>query len=116
VFDLFLTSMSAKYTLLAPILVPMFMMVGVSPELTQCAYRIGDSVANPISPLNPYLIVVLAVARRWAPASGIGTLFSTMLPYSIAFSCAWVVLLLAWIWCGAELGPEGPLTYAPSAS
>jgi aminobenzoyl-glutamate transport protein len=108
-----MASMSAKYTLFAPIFVPMFMMVGISPELTQAAYRIGDSVTNIITPMNTYLIIILVFMRRYVPGAGMGTLISLMVPYTLVFTVVWVALLLAWMQGGWELGPAGPLEYRP---
>ena len=113
VANLFIGSMSAKYAFMAPVFVPMFMQVGVSPELTQVAYRIGDSVSNVITPLNPYVVIVLAFMRRYVPRAGIGTLVALMLPYTAAFALAWSLLLALWMAAGFELGPGGPLHYAP---
>ncbi|MEE8581419.1 MAG: AbgT family transporter [Myxococcota bacterium] len=112
VANLFIGSMSAKYAFFAPVFVPMFMQVQISPELTQLAYRIGDSVSNVITPLNPYMVIILVFMRRYVARSGIGTLVTLMLPYTLAFAVAWSLLLVGWIWTGFELGPEGPLTYA----
>ncbi|MCA9279595.1 MAG: AbgT family transporter [Phycisphaeraceae bacterium] len=112
VFNLFVGSMSAKYALFAPIFVPMFMMIGISPELTQAAYRIGDSVTNVITPLNAYLVIILVFMQKHAPKSGLGTLVAMMLPYSIVFLIAWTILLLMWLWLGIPLGPAGPLSYS----
>ncbi|KAF0191869.1 MAG: hypothetical protein FD165_1592 [Gammaproteobacteria bacterium] len=111
--NLFIGSSSAKYALFAPVFVPMFMQVGISPELTQAAYRIGDSVSNVITPLNPYIIIVLAFMQRYLPTGGIGTLVALMLPYTIVFTLLWSALLLLWIGLGIALGPAGPLTYLP---
>jgi aminobenzoyl-glutamate transport protein len=111
--DVFIGSMSAKYAFMAPIFVPMFMQVGISPELTQVAYRVGDSVTNMITPLNPYVVIILVFMQRWAPRSGIGTLVAMMLPYFAAFTLFWTLLLAAWIGAGFALGPEGPLFYTP---
>jgi aminobenzoyl-glutamate transport protein len=111
VFNLLISSMSAKYAIFAPIFVPMFMMVGIHPALTQCAYRIGDSVTNIVTPLNAYLVVILAVVTRYAPRSGLGTLISMMVPYTVFFTLAWLALLLLWIRGGWELGDGGPLFY-----
>jgi aminobenzoyl-glutamate transport protein len=112
-FNLLIGSMSAKYSMFAPIFVPMLMLVGISPELTQCAYRIGDSVTNVITPLNAYLVIILVVMQKYAPKAGMGTLISTMLPYTIVFTVVWTAMLLAWMALGLELGPGGPLTYTP---
>ncbi len=112
VANLFIGSMSAKYAFFAPVFVPMFMQVQISPELTQLAYRIGDSVSNVITPLNPYMVIILVFMRRYVARSGIGTLVTLMLPYTLAFAVTWSLLLVGWIWTGFELGPEGPLAYA----
>jgi len=112
-FNLMMASMSAKYAMLAPIFIPMFMMVGISPELTQAAYRIGDSVTNTITPLNAYLVIVLVFIRQFVPRAGMGTLIATLLPYSLVFAVVWPALLLVWMLLGLQLGPDGPLTYAP---
>ena len=107
--NLFIGSASAKYAFFAPVFVPMLMQVGMSPELTQAAYRIGDSVTNIITPLNPYMIVMLAFLQRYLPSAGIGTLIAIMLPYALVFAVAWIVLLVIWVLLGLDLGPEGPL-------
>jgi aminobenzoyl-glutamate transport protein len=109
--NLLIGSASAKYALLAPVFVPMFMQAGISPELTQAAYRVGDSVTNPICPLNPYLVVILTFLRRYKPDAGFGTLVALQLPYSLAFGAVWLVLLGAWVAAGWPLGPGGPLAY-----
>ena len=109
--DLFVVSMSAKWAMLATIFVPMFMTLGLSPELTQATYRIGDSITNPISPLNPYLVVVLVFLRQHEKEAGLGTLIALVLPYALAFALAWPALLLLWAALGLPLGPHGPLTY-----
>ncbi len=114
VANLFIGSMSAKYAFLAPVFVPMFMQVGVSPELVQAAYRVGDSVTNVITPLNPYLVIILVFLRRYIPRAGIGTLVALMLPYSVAFLLAWSALLLVFVGLGLELGPAGPLRVPPA--
>jgi aminobenzoyl-glutamate transport protein len=111
--DLFVVSMSAKWALLAPIFVPLFMGLGIAPELTQAAYRVGDSLANPVSPLNPYLVIVLAFLRRHDEKSGLGTLISLLAPFALAFALTWIPLLLAWAALGIPLGPGGPLVYPP---
>ena len=112
-FNMFVGSMSAKYTMFAPIFIPMFMMVGIAPELTQCAYRIGDSVTNCITPLNPYMVILLAFMKNIAPKGGMGTLIATMLPFSIIFCIFWTLMLLGWVALGIPLGPDGHLVYPP---
>jgi aminobenzoyl-glutamate transport protein len=111
--NLFIGSMSAKYAFFAPVFVPMFMQTGISPELTQVAYRIGDSVSNVITPLNPYVVILLVFMQRYVPRAGVGTLVALMLPYSVVFAVVWTLMLVAWIASGFELGPAGPLTYTP---
>ncbi|RIL01337.1 MAG: aminobenzoyl-glutamate transporter [Proteobacteria bacterium] len=109
--NLAIASMSAKYAFLAPVFVPLFMQLGVSPELVQAAYRVADSSTNVITPLNPYLVIVLVLAQRYEPRAGIGTIVALMLPYALAFLVAWTALLLAWTAFGLPLGPAGPLSY-----
>ncbi|MBM4385196.1 MAG: AbgT family transporter [Deltaproteobacteria bacterium] len=111
--NLSISSMSAKYAFFAPVFVPMFMQVGISPELTQAAYRVGDSITNCITPLNPYLVISLVLMQRYAPKSGLGTLVAMMLPYSLAFLATWTLLLVAWVVLGIPLGPGAPLWFAP---
>jgi len=114
VANLFIGSMSAKYAFFAPVFVPMFMQVGISPELTQVAYRIGDSVSNVITPLNPYVVILLVFMQRHMARAGIGTLVALMLPYTLAFAAAWSLLLALWMGAGIPLGPGGPLAYDAS--
>ncbi len=109
--NLFIGSMSAKYAFFAPVFVPMFMQVGISPELTQAAYRVGDSITNVITPLNPYVVIILVFMQRYVPRAGIGTLVALMIPYAVAFFVAWAVLLVGWMLLGQPLGPGGPLEY-----
>lgn len=115
VLDLLISSMSAKWTALSMILVPMMMMTGVSPELTQAAYRVGDSVANVVTPLNSYIIVILGVLQKYRKDAGIGDLIAMMVPYSVIFFFAWTAFLLIWVGAGIPLGPFGPLEYVPAA-
>ena len=112
-FNMFIGSMSAKYAMFAPIFIPMFMLVGIAPELTQAAYRIGDSVTNIITPLNAYLIIILVFMQKFVPKGGMGTLISTMLPYTVAFAIVWTIMLLIWVKLGIPLGPDGYLEWAP---
>ena len=110
--DLVMGSASAKWTLMAPIFVPMFMLLGYSPELVQGAYRIGDSCSNIISPLMLYFPLVLGFAQRYVPSTGIGTMIATMMPYSITFIISWTSLLIIWIVCDIPMGPGAPLFLA----
>lgn len=105
--NLFVGSASGKWALIAPVFVPLFMGLGISPELTQGAYRIGDSVTNTIAPLNPYVIIVLVFIRRYSPGAGLGSLVSLMLPYTIWFGIIWSAMLMIWMMIGAPLGPDG---------
>jgi len=109
--NLLVGSASAKYAFFAPVFVPMFMYVGISPELTQVAYRVGDSITNIITPLNPYMIIIVALVQRFVATAGIGTVVALMLPYSIAFGIVWIAMLLVWIALGLPLGPGGGLHY-----
>lgn len=103
--DLFIGSASAKWALIAPVFVPMFLLSGISPEATQVAYRIGDSTSNIITPLMPYFGLVVAFARKYDKDIGIGTIIAVMLPYSIGFLISWSVLLVLWILLDWPLGP-----------
>jgi aminobenzoyl-glutamate transport protein len=105
--------MLSKFGILAPIFIPMFMMVGISPELMTAAYRIGDSVVNIVTPLNSYQLIILAVLQKYRKEAGIGSLMSLMIPYSVVFGFAWTALLLAWYALGIPVGVDGPLGYVP---
>lgn len=112
--NLFMGSASAKWALMAPIFVPMFMILGYSPELTQIAYRIGDSVTNIISPMMSYFALIIAFLQRYEPKAGIGTVISVMLPYSVVFAIGWSVLFVVWLVLGLPIGPGAPLEYIPA--
>jgi len=103
--NLFIGSASAKWAIMAPVFIPMFMQLGLTPEFTQVIYRIGDSTTNIISPLMAYFAIVVAFAQKYDKDTGIGTLISTMLPYSMVFLGAWTVLLVVWYFLGLPLGP-----------
>lgn len=109
VINLFMGSASAKWTILAPVFVPMFMLLGYSPELTQVAYRIGDSCTNLVTPLMSYFAMIVVFAKKYDRDSGIGTLISTMVPYSVLFLIGWSLLLLLWMSAGLPLGPGAAL-------
>ncbi|MEX2045408.1 MAG: AbgT family transporter [Opitutus sp.] len=102
--NLFVGSASAKWALLAPIFVPMLMQVGISPELTQAAYRVGDSSTNIITPLMPYFPLVVVYCQRYVKRTGIGTLTSIMLPYSVTFIVTWTAFLLLYWMLDLPLG------------
>ena len=107
--NLAMGSASAKWAFMAPVFVPMFMLLGYSPELVQGVYRIGDSSTNIISPMMSFFALIVAFLQRYDSKAGIGTVIATMLPYSVAFLAIWTVLLVAWLLIGAPLGPGGGL-------
>ncbi len=109
--NLFIGSASAKWAILAPVFIPMFMNMGISPEMTQLAYRIGDSTTNIISPLMSYFAVILAFAYKYDKKAGMGTIISTMMPYSMAFLLGWTILLIVWYLLGLPIGPDIPVDY-----
>ena len=110
--NLLISSASAKWALLAPVFVPMFMLLGYSPELVQGAFRVGDSVTNIITPLMSYFPLILTFIHKYDPKAGIGTLIATMLPYSVVFLIVWTLLLTGWIALGLSMGPNAPLFLA----
>ncbi|WP_027624970.1 AbgT family transporter [Clostridium lundense] len=107
--NLFIGSGSAKWSLLAPIFVPMFYMLGYSPALTQVLYRIGDSPTNIISPLFPYFPIILEYFNEYDEDAGVGTVLSMMIPYSIAMLIGWILLAIVWYLIGIPLGPGAPV-------
>ncbi len=109
IFNLVLASSSAKWAIMAPIFVPMFMNLGWSPETTQCVYRVGDSITNIITPLNYYLPISITAAQRFIPRAGMGTIISATLPYSVAFGLAWIAMLVVWLLLGLPIGPGAPI-------
>lgn len=109
--NLFMGSASAKWALMAPVFVPMFMLLGYSPELTQTAYRVGDSVTNIISPMLSYFALIIAFFQRYEPKAGLGTLVAVMLPYSATFLIGWSILFSIWLTLGFPVGPASPLSY-----
>ena len=111
--NLFMGSASAKWAIMAPVFVPMLMLLGYSPELTQTAYRIGDSTTNVISPMMTYFALIVAFVTRYQAKAGIGTVIATMLPYSIAFLVVWTLLLIIWMLLGLPTGPGAPLFIRP---
>lgn len=109
--NMLMGSASAKWAILAPIFIPMFMIMGYSPELSQVVYRIGDSVTNVISPMMSFYALIIAFVQQYKPSAGIGTVIATMLPYTFAFLLVWILLLIAWLIFGIPLGPGAELYY-----
>jgi aminobenzoyl-glutamate transport protein len=109
--NLMIGSASAKWALLAPIFVPMLMELGISPELTQAAYRVGDSTTNIITPLMPYFPLVVVFSQKYVKGTGIGTLVSMMLPYAVVFLIAWTIFLIGYWMLGIPLGLQAPYVY-----
>jgi aminobenzoyl-glutamate transport protein len=104
-------SASAKWAILAPVFIPIFMLMGYSPELSQAVFRIGDSVTNIVSPMMSFFALIIAFFQKYDKNAGIGTIISTMIPYSILFFIAWTILLIGWIYLKIPLGPDSPLFY-----
>lgn len=109
--NLVMGSASAKWAIMAPVFIPMLMLLGYSPEFTQLAYRIGDSVTNIISPMMSYFALIVAFIQRYEKKAGIGTVISLMLPYTFVFLIGWTLLLIVWIIFGWPIGPDAPLTF-----
>jgi aminobenzoyl-glutamate transport protein len=113
ILDLFIGSASAKWSALAPVVVPMFMLLGISPEMTTAAYRMGDSYTNIMTPLMSYFPLILAFARRWDKTMGVGSLLALMLPYALTFMVAGIAMVTAWVFLDLPLGPGATVHYTP---
>lgn len=109
--NMFMGSASAKWAILGPVFIPMFMLLGYSPELSQVVYRIGDSVTNMISPMMSFFALIIVYYEKYDKSAGIGTLMSTMLPFSLVFFISWSLLLIGWILLNIPLGPGAGLYY-----
>jgi len=109
--NMLMGSASAKWAIIAPIFIPMFMIMGYSPELSQVVYRIGDSVTNVISPMMSFFALIIAFIQKYEPKAGIGTIIAAMVPYSIAFLVVWILLLVVWLTLGIPLGPDAGIHY-----
>ena len=109
--NLFMGSASAKWNILAPVFVPMFMLLGYSPEVCQLAYRIGDSCTNIITPMMTYYAVIIMFAQRYDKKAGIGTITATMLPYSACFLVCWTLMLILWLTAGLPIGVATSIFY-----
>ena len=112
IINLFVGSASAKWALLAPVMVPMLMLLGVSPDGATAVYRVGDSATNIITPLMVYFPLILVFARRWVADFGLGSLTATMLPYSIWMLISGILLVVGWTYLGFDLGPGAPMSIA----
>ncbi len=113
--DLFIGSASAKWSALAPVVVPMFMLLGISPEMTTAAYRMGDSYTNIMTPLMSYFPLILAFARRWDTSFGVGSLLALMLPYALTFMVVGVAMVVSWVAFDLPLGPGAQVFYQAPA-
>lgn len=109
--NLFITSGSAQWALMAPVVVPMMMYVNVSPEVTQMLYRIGDSPSNIITPMSPYFALALTFLQKYYKKAGVGTLISLALPYSLCMLMGWFIFFMVWYFLGIPLGPGAPMGY-----
>ena len=114
--NLFMGSASAKWAIMAPVFVPMFMLLGYHPALTQAVFRIGDSITNVVTPMMSYFALIVTFAARYDEKYGIGTIISTMLPYSVVFGVLWTLLMVGWMLLGLPVGPDGPLHYGAAAA
>ena len=103
--NLFVGSASAKWALIAPVMVPMLMLLGISPEMATAAYRVGDSATNIITPLMVYFPLILIFCQRWQSTFGLGSLVATMLPYSLALMIAGLAMTIGWVILDLPLGP-----------
>lgn len=107
IVNIFIGSASAKWAILAPVFVPMMMLLNFDPAVTQVAYRIGDSITNPLSPLFYYFPLILGFAHRYEPDTGMGTVIANMFPFSLCFTVTWVIQLVIWCLLDFPLGPGG---------
>lgn len=110
--NILIASASAKWAFLAPVFVPMFMLLGYDPSFTQVLYRIGDSITNPITPMFAYFAMLVGLAQKYDKKAGIGSLMSSLLPYSLAFFVCWTLFIIVWVLFGIPLGPGGTV-YLP---
>jgi len=109
--NMFMGSASAKWAILGPVFIPMFMILGFSPELSQAVFRVGDSITNIISPMMSFFALIIVYFEKYDKKAGIGTLISTMLPYSLFFFVFWTALLIGWVLLEIPLGPAAPVHY-----
>lgn len=107
IVNLFIGSASAKWAILAPVYIPMMMLLGYDPAVTQVVYRIGDSITNPLSPLFTYMPVILGFARKYEKETGLGSVIANMIPFSLTFAVVWIIQVIVWVSLGLPLGPGG---------
>ena len=109
--NLFMGSASAKWAIIAPVFIPMLMLLdnAYHPGITQAAFRIGDSLTNLITPMMSYFALIVTFAQKYDERYGIGTIISTMIPYTVVLSVIWIIVLMVWVWLGIPLGPDGPI-------
>ncbi len=109
--NLFMGSASAKWAIIAPVFIPMLMLLdnAYHPGLTQAAFRIGDSLTNLVTPMMSYFALIVTFAQKYDERYGIGTIISTMLPYTVMLGIVWIATLMLWVWLGIPLGPDGPI-------
>ncbi len=109
--NLFMGSASAKWAIIAPVFIPMLMLLDPAyhPGITQAAFRIGDSLTNLITPMMSYFALIVTFAEKYDEKYGIGTIISTMIPYTVFLGIIWIATLMLWIWLGIPLGPDGPI-------
>lgn len=109
--DFLIASGSAKWAAMSPVATPMMMLMGVSPEMTTAAYRVGDTVTNLISPLNPYFVLTLTFAQKWVPNFRLGTQLALLLPLAVVFYIAGMLLTAIWVGLQIPVGPGAPVAY-----
>ncbi|MDD4618318.1 MAG: AbgT family transporter, partial [Bacteroidales bacterium] len=109
ILNMFMGSASAKWAIMAPVFIPMFMLLGYHPGFTQAAFRIGDSVTNVITPMMSYFALIVTYAQRYDEKNGIGTIISLMIPYTVVFLLVWAVMMSLWMWLGIPVGFDGPI-------
>lgn len=109
IVNLIIPQAIAKWALLAPIFIPLFMRLGVEPQTVLAAYRVGDSPTNVITPIMAYFPLIVVFAARYQRKAGIGTVMALMIPYAVALTVSWIVLFLAWYFIGIPLGPGSPV-------
>ncbi|MGW0930748.1 AbgT family transporter [Streptomyces sp. NPDC002644] len=112
VLNLFVTSGSALWSLVAPVFVPAFLLLGMEPAVTQAAFRIGDSATQMITPLNPYVFLMLTILRRYEPDAKLGTVLSRLAVFVVPFLLAWLAVLAVFYGFDLPLGPGAPITTA----